>query len=348
MRCACFNPSLKDFFSLARLQEQKLIYSARKSAGNNWDSRRGPRPKPTSVSLPTGNAAGAGYSGGQQDWQGKRLASTEMDERRDNGLCFWCDNKFTPGHRCLERRQPYALQLVLDAEEDKELEDTPSGELALVKEQQEDPIPHVSVHALDGTTHFQTMRVTTSYQGQPIYVLIDSGSTHNFLDSDTARRLKCQLTSIPSFDVAVANGKTITSSHKIMNFQWKMQGVIFTSDMLILPLGGCEMVLGVQWLVILGVVQWDFQNLKMKFVVQGRKISLRGSQHTTSTWMRPRQTQKLITHEGELNMLALCQVEAKPTGSTEGITESSIQVGEDSHNSQHWSRTNYKRSWHSS
>ena len=32
----------------------------------------------------------------------RRLSPTEMKERRDKGLCFNCDEKFAPGHRCKE------------------------------------------------------------------------------------------------------------------------------------------------------------------------------------------------------------------------------------------------------
>ena len=30
----------------------------------------------------------------------RRLSPMEMKERRDKGLCFNCDEKFAPGHRC--------------------------------------------------------------------------------------------------------------------------------------------------------------------------------------------------------------------------------------------------------
>ena len=39
----------------------------------------------------------------------------------------------------------------------------------------------------------------------------------------------------------------------------------YTSDMFALPLGGCDVVLGVQWLRTLGPILWDFEKLTMKF-----------------------------------------------------------------------------------
>nr|GEW55164.1 hypothetical protein [Tanacetum cinerariifolium] len=39
----------------------------------------------------------------------------------------------------------------------------------------------------------------------------------------------------------------------------------FVTDMMILPLGGCEMVLGIQWLATLGDIKCNFNQLKMEF-----------------------------------------------------------------------------------
>lgn len=30
----------------------------------------------------------------------KTLTSKDMDEKRSKGLCFWCDEKFVPSHKC--------------------------------------------------------------------------------------------------------------------------------------------------------------------------------------------------------------------------------------------------------
>ena len=33
----------------------------------------------------------------------KFMSTTEMDEKRDKGLCYWCDERYTPGHQCKRR-----------------------------------------------------------------------------------------------------------------------------------------------------------------------------------------------------------------------------------------------------
>lgn len=44
----------------------------------------------------------------------------------------------------------------------------------------------------------------------------------------------------------------------------------------LLPLEGCEVVLGAHWLRTLGLVLWDFSHLRMKFNWKGRTYQLKG------------------------------------------------------------------------
>nr|GFA03683.1 retrotransposon-related protein [Tanacetum cinerariifolium] len=48
-------------------------------------------------------------------------------------------------------------------------------------------------------------------------------------------------------------------------------------NVLILPLGGCEMVSGVQWLSILGDIRWNFKDLVMDLIYNNRRMVLRGT-----------------------------------------------------------------------
>ena len=43
-----------------------------------------------------------------------------------------------------------------------------------------------------------------------------------------------------------------------------------------LPLEGCDVVFGTQWLSTLGVINWDFMNLSMGFKYGGQQVMLQG------------------------------------------------------------------------
>ena len=91
-----------------------------------------------------------------------------------------------------------------------------------------------------------------------IHILIDSGSTHNFLDIAIAKGLGCSLKLIDPIYITVANGQEIVCTNLCEKFQWEAQGYKFSTDFLVMPLGGREMVLGIQRLVNLGDITWNF------------------------------------------------------------------------------------------
>ena len=45
-----------------------------------------------------------------------------------------------------------------------------------------DSKPCISLHAINGVQGFQTMRVTGHFEKKAIQILVDSDSTHNFVD----------------------------------------------------------------------------------------------------------------------------------------------------------------------
>lgn len=49
--------------------------------------------------------------------------------------------------------------------------------------------PEISLHALTGSLNLKTMRVVGIVGGQKVVILIDSGSTHNFLDHFIVKRV---------------------------------------------------------------------------------------------------------------------------------------------------------------
>ena len=70
----------------------------------------------------------------------------------------------------------------------------------------------ISLSAVTGITTSQTMQVQLSINGRDFLALLDSGSTHNFIDSDTAVDLNLQRVSAPnSLKLAVTNGDQISN-----------------------------------------------------------------------------------------------------------------------------------------
>jgi len=79
-------------------------------------------------------------------------------------------------------------------------------------------------------------------------VLIDSRSTHNFIHYKIAKELNCFLYPTPECQVMVASGGTINFLGKCHNIKPSMGEYILNSPMLSIPMGGVDVVLGVQWL----------------------------------------------------------------------------------------------------
>nr|GEX63512.1 retrotransposon-related protein [Tanacetum cinerariifolium] len=75
-----------------------------------------------------------------------------------------------------------------------------------------------------------------------VHILVDCGATHNFLDVNVAKKVGCKVKSTCPLAVTVGGGRQLISDTECKDFEWKLQGETFYTDMMILPLGGCEMV----------------------------------------------------------------------------------------------------------
>lgn len=170
---------------------------------------------------------------------------------------------------------------MLEAEDDEEVFEEAQQELSTEQVQEEFQI---SMHALSGMQSYRTMRIKGLVKKQVMEILVDTGSTHNFLDVKFAKKAGVLTQATSPLTVEVADGTKIYSKAVVKDFKWAMQGTLFSAEMRILPLGGCDMVLGVQWLSTLGPVLWDFQNLRMQFTVMGQTHVLKGGNLLRLNW----------------------------------------------------------------
>ena len=123
--------SLHEAYCLAKLQEATLASITRRTkpildkspvADRSWGSFRGSvgGPSGSSYTRPSGrsiNTRGP-YSVGSPDSSvgsasskpRRLLTPKEIDEKRANNMCFFCDAKYFPGHKCSS--QVYRLEVV--------------------------------------------------------------------------------------------------------------------------------------------------------------------------------------------------------------------------------------------
>jgi hypothetical protein len=139
-----------------------------------------------------------------------------------------------------------------------------------------DPNPHISLHALLGHTIPQTIRLLGHINNHPLSILVDSGSTHNFIQDRVARQLGLTLQPTQSFQVLVGNGEELHCSHMSHDTPLVIDSTPFSVDLFVLPLSGAEIVLGVQWLRTLGPTLTDYSHLTLSFCREGKIIQLMG------------------------------------------------------------------------
>lgn len=165
--------------------------------------------------------------------------------------------------------------------------------------------PCISVNALAGNHTYQTMRVRGLVNGKPLHILVDSGSTHNFLDEELASTLNIEVKKISPQSIAVADGNSISCTQLCTKFSWGMSDKQFSAEAMLIPLGSCDMVLGIQWLSTLGPIYWDFKKLRMDFVYNDEPVSLKGVPPKKLKILEKQAPKKILTNAAQLCFLQL-------------------------------------------
>lgn len=110
-----------------------------------------------------------------------------------------------------------------------------------------------------------TMKVSGLIKNCHVTILIDSSSSHNFVDLRLVKRLRTQLDTKHLFNVKIADRGKVATKGTLAQAYVKIQDFHFIIDLYAIPLGGCDIVLGIQWLRTLGHILWDFDKLYMQF-----------------------------------------------------------------------------------
>ena len=144
-----------------------------------------------------------------------------------------------------------------------------------IEDSMEQP-PEISQHALSCWTTYKKMWVMVRIGPYEVVVLIDIGSTHNFISNKMATMLQLPVLPTEPFNVKVANGEPLKCQGIFENVPIMLQGIPFILTLYALPLIGLDLVLGVHWLAQLGTVTCNWKKLTMEFQWDNKNKKLQG------------------------------------------------------------------------
>eukprot|EP00253_Pinus_taeda_P015921 PITA_15921 len=177
-------------------------------------------------------------------------------------------------------------------------EDPPLEELEAVEEDsQKDNVPDepvISLHALAGISSPQTLKIRGFIKHRPVVVLIDSGSTHNFIHQKVAEAVHYFVQAVSNFQVQIADGGTMKCEGRYENVKLQMGDYQLKAHMFAIHMGGCDIVLGAEWLRTLGPITMDFQELYMSFKQNNFTHTLRGLQVGAPSIISSHRIEKLL------------------------------------------------------
>ena len=176
----------------------------------------------------------------------KKLTKEELCDRSAKGLCWHYDEPWNHDHYCKRGRL-----LLIEPLEDIEEEVQEHEEEVADEEKQ---LVDITMHALADYTNPQTMKVGGLLKQQPINVLIDTGSTNNFMNSKVAIWMALSIENCSRFDVKVADGRILKCDHRCPRVKLLLQDQGIIAYFFLLPLDDYKDVLSIEQLKTLGDV----------------------------------------------------------------------------------------------
>lgn len=155
----------------------------------------------------------------------------EYQRKQEKGLCFRCDEKFTPSHRCKNKQLN-----VFSISEEVEDEFEPSESDMLSEEERNEDAMTLSLNAMVGITDAKSMRLKGIVQGHEIMILIDCGATHNFVSHEVVKALGIRMDKGKRFTVQEGDGYELQSTGIFRGVQVELQGISHLTRFLPTPI----------------------------------------------------------------------------------------------------------------
>lgn len=173
----------------------------------------------------------------------KKLTYNEMMDMRSKWLCFNCDEKFTAGHICKNKKN------FLTTTEDEVVTVREDEEHAIIWEDEEEcnrwgiigqekgQGADLSLHAISGTQSLHIVRLPVTIKVRKVSILLDSGSSHSFISQDLVKEIKWSVSKCTNALVIVANVDKLSCNKVVENVKWLMSDRAFSYNFNVIPRG---------------------------------------------------------------------------------------------------------------
>jgi hypothetical protein len=177
-----------------------------------------------------------------------------MAARRQARLCFNCDEPFSRGHKC-------KLLFDITVINSYDTDDSDNSFMMMIG---------TANAAVRGCT---PMYLTGVIAGTGVFILVDTGATHNIIDINVARLIGLREQRIDT-TILVGSGNEVTCQAASFSTLLRVDDEVFTIDAFLLDIGNdIDVVLGTPWLASLGRLTWDF-TMELQYHERGRPITL--------------------------------------------------------------------------
>lgn len=186
-------------------------------------------------------------------------------------MCFTCGERWSKDHKCSQTVQLHVVEELLEAFQG-DMEEEVNG----LDSSQKDSLMALLASACNGTDSTHSFRVKGLIQGTKLLMLIDSGSSHSFLDENIVQTMQ-GVTSLPQpVKVKVASGEVLICDKQLPDYAWWLQGRCYRTNFKLLSLPGYDAILGIDWLQGLGVMRIIWVQKWLEYEINGSPVRIQG------------------------------------------------------------------------
>jgi hypothetical protein len=149
----------------------------------------------------------------------QKLTRAEMVEHQLKCLFYNCDDKYFLGHKCKEKKLFMAISEDI-SEEDIEIPlvyKSPETLDIIPPSNPPEVEPFISFNALTSFSTPQTLKQIGYIKNRKVIIVVDSGSSHNFIDRRIAQETHFYIHAVNNFQIMITNGGSMKCGGRCEN-----------------------------------------------------------------------------------------------------------------------------------